>query len=74
MAVLYKCGLNIKTLDSTWNGMFTHFEHMDCTVINNDVNMRLCIVYRPPPSNRHGFKNSVFFLEVGVASHVDSKM
>ena len=50
VAILYKCGLTIKTLDSTWNGMFTHFEHIDCTVISNDVNMRLCIVYRPPPS------------------------
>ena len=43
--------------------MFTHFEHMDCTVISNDVNMSLCIVYRPPPSKRNGFKNSVFFDE-----------
>ena len=43
--------------------MFTHFEHMDCTVISNYVNLRLCIVYRPPPSKRNGFKNSVFFDE-----------
>ena len=43
--------------------MFTHFEHMDCTVISNDVNVRLCIVYRPPPSKRNGLKNSVFFDE-----------
>ena len=63
MAVLYKCGLTIKTLDSTRNGMLTHFEHKDCSVISNDVNVRLCIVYRPPPSKRNGFKNSVFFDE-----------
>ena len=63
MAVLYKCGLTIKTLDSTRNGIFTHFEHMDCTVISNYVNVRLCIVYRPPPSKRNGFNNSVFFDE-----------
>ena len=73
VTVLYKCGLTSKTLDSTRNGMFTHFEHMDCTVIYNDVNIRLCIVYRPPPSDGNGFKNSVF-LEVGIASHEDSKM
>ena len=35
VAVLYKCGFTIKTLDFTRNGMFTHFEHMDCTVISN---------------------------------------
>ena len=61
MAVLYKCGLTIKTLDSTRNGMFTHFEHMDCTVVSNYVNVRLCILYRPLPSKRNGFKNIVFF-------------
>ena len=44
MTVLYKCGLTIKTLDSTQNGIFTHFEHMDCAVISNDVNVKLCIV------------------------------
>ena len=59
VAVLYKCGLTIKTLDSTRIGMFTHFEHI-CAVISNDVNVRLCIVYRPPPYKRNGFKNSVF--------------
>ena len=63
VAVLHKCGLTIKTLDSTRNGMLTHFEHMDCAVISNDVNVRLCIVYRPPPSKWNGFKNSVFFDE-----------
>ena len=63
VAVLYKCGLTIKTLDSTRNGMFTHFEHMDCSVVSNEVNVRLCIMYRPPPSKRNGFKNNVFFEE-----------
>ena len=43
--------------------MFTHFEHMDCTVISNDMNVRLCIVHRPPPSKRNGLKNRVFFDE-----------
>ena len=28
VAVPYKCGLTIKTFDSTRNGMFTHFEHI----------------------------------------------
>ena len=32
VAVLYKCGLIIKTLDSTRNGIFTHFEHNLWTV------------------------------------------
>ena len=35
MAILDKCGLTSKTLDFTRNGMFTHFIHMDCTVISN---------------------------------------
>ena len=48
VAVLYKCGLTIKTLESTRNGMITHFEHIN--VRSFPMNMRLCIVYRPPPS------------------------
>ena len=36
---------------------------MDSMVISNDVNVRLCIVYRQPPSKRNGFKKSVFFDE-----------
>ena len=55
--------LTTKTLDYTRNGMFTHFEHMDCTVISNDVDVKLCIVYRPPPSKRNGFKNNLLFDE-----------
>ena len=63
MAVLYQCGLTIKTFYSTRNGMFTHFEHMDSMVVSIDVNVRLCILYCPPPSKRNCFKNSVFFDE-----------
>ena len=63
MAVLYQCGLTIKTFYSTRNGMFTHFEHMDSMVVSTDVNVRLCILYCPPPSKRNCFKNSVFFDE-----------
>ena len=60
VAVLYKCGLTINTLDSTRNGMFTHFEH------NYGLygHFQLCeceIVHRSLPSKRNGFKNSVFF-------------
>ena len=36
---------------------------MDCTVISNYVNVKLYIMYRPPPSKRNGFKNNVFFDE-----------
>ena len=32
-------------------------------VVSNDVNVILCILYRPPPSKRNGFKNIVFFDE-----------
>ena len=67
VAILYKCGLTIKTLDSIRNGMFTHFEYMDCTVISNDVNVRLCIVYRPPPFKRNGLR-TVCFSTSGVCT------
>ena len=40
---------------------FTHIEHADYYVTARFVTFRLGVVYRPPPSKRNGFINSVFF-------------
>ena len=32
----------------------------------NDAQVRLCVIYRPPPSKQNGFRNSVFFDEWSV--------
>jgi hypothetical protein len=63
VGILYKSGLTVRILDSTLNGAFTHFEHMDCSLTAGDITVRLCIIYRPPPSKENRFKNSIFFDE-----------
>ena len=63
VALLTKCGLSVKLIDSTADKLFTHFEHMDCMVSNGESCMRLCTVYRPPASSCNGLKNSTFFEE-----------
>ena len=39
---------------------YTNFEHSDYYVTIRSVTFRLCVVYRPPPSKRNGFSNTVF--------------
>lgn len=62
VAVIFKDGLDVKQTDST-NDAFTHFERMECTIAVSDIQVKLCIIYRPPPSKQNGFKNTVFFEE-----------
>ena len=55
----FKTGLKVENV-STHN-KFTHFEHADYYVTARGMTFRLGVVYRPPPSKRNGFINSVFF-------------
>jgi len=57
VAVLYKSGLTVKSIPMRDN--YTNFEHSDHYVTISSV--RLCVVYRPPPSKRNGFSNTIFF-------------
>ena len=59
VAVLYKSGLTVKAIPMRDN--YTNFEHSDYYVTIRSVTFRLCVVYRPPPSKRNGFSNTVFF-------------
>ena len=59
VAVIYKSGLKVETVSN--RNKFTHFEHADYYVTARSVTFRLGVVYRPPPSKRNGFINSVFF-------------
>ncbi|CAG2232465.1 unnamed protein product [Mytilus edulis] len=36
---------------------------MEFSVHSGDLNIRLCVIYRPPPSKSNGFRNTVFFEE-----------
>ena len=59
VAVIYKSCLKVETLSN--RNKFTHFEHADYYVTTRGITFRLGVVYRPPPSKRNGFINSVFF-------------
>jgi len=36
---------------------------MDCIINIGKVTVKVCIIYRPPPSKQNGFRNSIFFDE-----------
>ena len=59
LAMLYKSGMTLKTTSTRIN--YSHFEHSDYYITTRGVTFRLCVVYRPPPSQRNGFTNNVFF-------------
>ena len=62
VAILKKSNLDFKLIDSTADNLFTHMEHMDCLITNKEKTVRLCLVYRPPPSKKNGLKNNIFFI------------
>ena len=61
--MLQKISLGYKLIDSTTDKLFTHIEHLDCFITSKKQTVRLCLVYRPPPSRKNGLKNSTFFEE-----------
>ena len=48
VALIYKNGFDIKTIDSTNDNKFKQFEHLDCLVKSGRSCIRLGVVYRPP--------------------------
>ena len=59
MAVIYNSCLKVVTMSN--RNKFTHFEHADYYITAHGVTFRSGVIYRPPPSNKNGFINSVFF-------------
>ncbi len=62
VAVLFKEGLGVKTVNRK-DDVFTQFEHMECSVKTDTTQVRLCLIYRPPPSTKNGFSITDFFDE-----------
>lgn len=63
VAVVYKQTLTIRVVESTVSRIFTHFEYLDCEIRLSSRTILLSVIYRPPPSQRNGLKNTVFFEE-----------
>jgi len=47
-------------VQSTKDGIYMQFEHMKLFVKAGKTQMRLCIIYRPPPSGQNRFKATMF--------------
>jgi hypothetical protein len=62
VAVLFKEGLGVQTVNHK-DDVFTQFEHMECSVKTDTTQVRLCLIYRPPPSTKNGFSITKFFDE-----------
>ncbi|CAC5390090.1 unnamed protein product [Mytilus coruscus] len=60
IALLFKRGIGIKRLNIQ-EKHFTHFEHMEFSVHSGDLNIRLCVIYRPPPSKYNVSAHNVLF-------------
>ena len=56
-------GLVLNIIQSTKDGIFTQFEHMEFSLKAGKTQMRLCIIYRPPPSGQNRFKATMFLDE-----------
>lgn len=61
VALIYNSSICVKSLTSELN--FTQFEHLECVISSQNSNLRVCIVYRPPPSKSNKLKVSAFFDE-----------
>jgi hypothetical protein len=64
VAVLFREGLVLNIIQSTKDGIFTQFEHMELSVKAGKTQMRLCIIYRPPRSLEDRFKATMLFRRV----------
>ena len=60
VALIYKSVILLRLITSSYDGNFTHFEHMDCNLEVGHLSIRLAVVYRPPPSANNELKTTVF--------------
>jgi hypothetical protein len=58
VALVFRSGFRVKVKDSA---SYSHFEHMECSVEFNDQTILVCVIYRPPPSQSNGLRNTVCF-------------
>lgn len=61
VAIVFNSDLKVEQISNEIQ--FTHFEKLECMVSGENKKIRLCVLYRPPPSTTNNFRNSVFFDE-----------
>ena len=63
VGVMYKNGLNIRVTRSTDIIKYSTFEFIACNIKFKAINMKLIVVYRPPPSNKNHLRTNTFMAE-----------
>ena len=61
VVIIYRSWFNV-TINKT-KGVYTHFEHMDCSVSVDKMTVNMFIIYRHSLSRQNGSTNSTFFPE-----------
>ncbi|XP_078319460.1 uncharacterized protein LOC144620978 [Crassostrea virginica] len=61
VALIYNKSISVRLLTSDLT--FTQFEHLECAIISQNTKLRLCIIYRPPPSKSNKLCVTTFFEE-----------
>lgn len=59
VAIVFNSDLKIEQISNEIQ--FTHFEKLECMVSGENKRIRLCVIYRPPPSRTNNFRNSCVF-------------
>ena len=62
VGILYKLPLKLVMRGNTHDGLFT-YEYMNYALILNGLSLKLCLIYRPPPSKKNDLSNAKFLLE-----------
>lgn len=65
VAVIYRSSLTVKVIHSTADKEFRSLEHLDCIISKNSKSsgVRMCTVYRPPPSYQNQLTTTSFLEE-----------
>lgn len=61
VAVIFRTSIKVNQINT--ENVYTHFEHLDCSITITNTHLRLGVIYRPPPSRKNGFRDCVFFDE-----------
>jgi len=74
VAVLFKQELDMKVIHSSEDDIFTHFECVECSVMADKRQVRLCAIYCPSPSRQNGYTKAEFFNESPSNLHQQTTM
>ena len=61
VAILVRLGIQVKLNETP--SFTSHYECMDVQLTTSSTSLRLCVIYRPPPSRKNRFTPTMFLNE-----------